>query len=238
MEELYWLWRQPKRDTDSPYRPTAFSLEPAPGEAEQANPQPKAGQAAYQIPRADVTVTYELGGRRYHWRGRLDRFEGIGVDERTRTVPCRVVVPSPREVTIEDANGALSNDVGPRALVRGMFVRLRIHAEPDAELVRIPEQAIRPGGKVFVVRDIKPAGDTDANGDEEMPSDRPWNEGTMYEEKVLVAAVMNGNAIIDAGAFRLRVGERVAVTPVALEKGNELRMIPPEGIVVREAPQR
>jgi hypothetical protein len=60
----------------------------------------------------------------------------------------------------------------------------------------------------------------------------------MYEEKVQVAAVMNGQAIIDAGAFRLRAGERVAVTPVALEKGDELRMIPPEGIVVREAPQQ
>jgi multidrug efflux pump subunit AcrA (membrane-fusion protein) len=239
MEELYWLWRQPKPETDSPYRATAFSLEP-PGllEAGEDHVAPKSGQAAYQIPRADVTVSYELGGRRYSWQGRLDRFEGIGVDERTRTVPCRVVVPNPREVTLEDANGAVSSDAGPRALVRGMFVRLRIHAQPDASLVRIPEQAIRPGGKVFVVRDITPAPDAETTAGAHASSDGARSEGIMFEEKVQVAAVMNGYAIIDAGAFRLRAGERVAVTPVVLDTGDDLRMIPPEGMVVREAPQR
>jgi multidrug efflux pump subunit AcrA (membrane-fusion protein) len=236
MEELSWLWRQPRPVADSPYRAAAFSLEPPPDGANEENTAPPAGHTAYQIPHADVTVTYEIGGRGYHWQGRLDRFEGIGVDERTRTVPCRVVVPDPRELKREDANGVASVEAGPRALVRGMFVRLRIHARPDASLVGVPEQAIRPGGKVFVVRNIRAV---PREPGESKPADenasRAWNEGTMYEEKVQVAAVMNGIAIIDAGAFHLRAGERVVVTPVALEHGDELRMIPPEGIVVWEA---
>jgi multidrug efflux pump subunit AcrA (membrane-fusion protein) len=238
MEELYWLWRQPRPQSDSPYRSTTFSLEPPQSGADDEAPAPT-GQSAYQIPRADVTVTYEIGGRRYHWQGRLDRFEGIGVDERTRTIPCRVVVPDPREVRREDALGGANVEAGPRALVRGMFVRLRIHAQPDAALVRIPERAIRPGGKVFVVRNIRPVREEPAeNGAGDAKNvPREWNEGTMFEEKVQVAAVMNEMAVIDAGAFRLRAGERVVVTPVALEQGDELRMLPPEGIVVREAPQ-
>jgi multidrug efflux pump subunit AcrA (membrane-fusion protein) len=240
MDELYWLWRQPRPESDTPYRSTAFSpAPPAPGDASEAIPPPAPGQAAYQIPHAEVTVTYEIGGRHHHWEGWLDRFEGIGVDERTRTIPCRVVVPEPRKVKREDAQGAVSLEAGPRALIRGMFVKLRIHAQPDAPLVRIPEEAIRPGGKVFVVRNLQPnTAQTVDDVADEAGSVEIWSEGVMFEEKVQVAAVMNGMAIIDAGAFHLQAGERVVVTPVAMDNADDLRMIPPEGIVVREVTQR
>jgi hypothetical protein len=195
MDELYWLWRQHSAPDESPYRHAGFSIEETPpsDDASEGEPPQPVGHTAYQIPRADVTVIYEVGGRRFAWEGVLDRFEGIGIDERTRTVPCRVVVPEPREVQRLDANGGGSPAVGPQALVRGMFVRLRIHVQPDAALVRVPEQAIRPGGKVWVVR-----------------------QGKLQIVPVEVATVVDGNAILDGEAWRLHPGDRVVVTPLAL----------------------
>lgn len=193
MEDLAWLWRQPTPAADSPYQPAGFLVEP-PGELLEADKDAAAapGHSAYQIPRAPVTVIYEISGRRFSWQGVLDRFEGVGLDERTRTMPCRVVVPDPRAVKRLDADGG-DSAVGPPALVRGMFVRLRIHARPDATLVRVPEEAIRPGGKVWVVRDQR-----------------------LHIAPVEVAAVVDGNAIIDAEASHLAVGDRVVVTPLAI----------------------
>ncbi|MBW3597426.1 MAG: HlyD family efflux transporter periplasmic adaptor subunit [Planctomycetes bacterium] len=191
MEELHWLWRQPDTRAESPYTRTRFRAEDEPS-PEFTGAAPPPGQFAYQIPRAPVTVIYELGGRRFAWEGVLDRFEGIGVDERTRTMPCRVVVADPRAVKqlAPDGGGAA---IGPPALVRGMYVRVRIHARPDASLVRAPEEAIRPGGKVWVVR-----------------------EGKLHIEPIEVAAVVDGAAVIDADASNLRAGEQVVVTPLAL----------------------
>lgn len=193
MEDLAWLWRQPARAADSPYQPAGFSVEP-PGElnGSGAPAAPSPGRSAYQIPRAPVTVIYEIAGRRFAWQGILDRFEGIGLDERTRTVPCRVVVSDPRDVKRLDADGG-DAAVGPPALVRGMYVRLRIHAQPDATLVRVPEEAIRPGGKVWVARNQQ-----------------------LTIAPVEVAAVVDGNAIIDAEASHLAAGDRVIVTPLAV----------------------
>ncbi len=195
MEELNWLWRQPRPQGGSPYVPATFSQEPRPEEDFHLNgggQSPAPGQMAYQVPRAPVTIIYELGGHRFAWEGELDRFEGIGVDERTRTVPCRVVAPNPRAVKQLTANGAAWS-AGPPALVRGMYVRVRIHARPDASLVTAPEEAIRPGGKVWVVRDNK-----------------------LYIESIAVAAVVDGAAVIDAEASHLRPGDRIVVTPLAL----------------------
>lgn len=133
MDELYWLWRsQAQQDS-------------APGQI--AHP--------YEIPQTPVTVVYELpqSGIRYEWSGRLSRFDGIGLDERTRTVPCRVLVESPLEITPSAPGGA--GVIGPPALVRGMYVVVEIHVATDGDLVRIPEQAVHPGKALWVAREGK-----------------------------------------------------------------------------------
>ncbi len=131
MEDLYWLWSQAqgvKLDANTPTRD-------------------------YQIPPAPVTVSYELGGGRYTWQGVLSRFDGIGVDERTRTVPCRVLVANPRDVHIEGASQGAASPVGPPALVRGMFVTVRVHAHPKMALLEVPQRAVQPGNTVWQVED-------------------------------------------------------------------------------------
>lgn len=132
MEDLYWLWSQSASDAGEPARSPTRD---------------------YQIPRAPVTVSYELAGRHYIWEGVLSRFDGIGVDERTRTVPCRVLVANPREVRVDGTAELGGGPVGPPALVRGMYVTVSVHAQPRMTLLAIPQRAVQPGNMVWQVID-------------------------------------------------------------------------------------
>ena len=135
MDQLYWLWSQ-----ESP-----------PSDASLASDQ------AYRIPATRATVISQIAGlpeRRFTWQGELARFDGIGLDERTRTVPCRIVVDQPRQVSVVNLAGEpVASPASPPALVRGMYVTVRLHVLPQAELLLIPENALLPDKRVWCVRD-------------------------------------------------------------------------------------
>lgn len=103
---------------------------------------------AYQVPNTPATVIFQTDSLRCFWEGRLWRYDGIGVNQTTRTVPCRVLVERPRQVRVESTTGDLRRS-GPPALVRGMYVRVRLHAQPAVTLLDIPESAIQPGNWVW-----------------------------------------------------------------------------------------
>ncbi len=136
----------------------------------------------YELPPVPTEVVYSTDGREYVWRGIVSRYDGIGLNPKTRTIPCRILVPNPTEVTslretnsgflTEEVssnsgssgsvvqNGSANDDLptgrGPAALVRGMFVQVRIQAPTaQADLLRVPVEAVRPGGTVWVVTDNK-----------------------------------------------------------------------------------
>ena len=108
------------------------------------------------IPESPAKVVFSIGDRRYEWDGVLSRYEGKGLDEKTRTLPCRVRVPEPRRVRAIDRYGAplakLPADA-PRSLLRGMFVEVWLQVDVPRPLVSVPEEAVRPSGEVFVMRD-------------------------------------------------------------------------------------
>ena len=115
-----------------------------------------ASPGAHEIPETPASVVFTLGDRTYQWHGVLSRQEGRGLDEKTRTLPCRVLVPDPTAVTAIDAYGAPMPKLppeAPRSLLRGMFVQVRVHVESAEDLVSVPEDAVRPTGEVWVVRD-------------------------------------------------------------------------------------
>ena len=114
-------------------------------------------RGSYQLPRTPVTVEYSVAGRTYAWDGFLERYEGIGLDQDTRTVPCTVVVADPRKYcqVVDGKRVDCHSSRGPSALVRGMFVKLLIHTRPETPLLRVPELAMRPGNRVWRVRDDK-----------------------------------------------------------------------------------
>ncbi len=108
--------------------------------------------ASYELPKTPVKISYRVAGREdvvYQWHGHLSRYEGIGLDAQSRTVPIRIMVENPRDVRRngeaiqEDSNGGLP------ALVRGMFVDVAIMTHPKQSLLLIPKLAIKPGGVVW-----------------------------------------------------------------------------------------
>jgi multidrug efflux pump subunit AcrA (membrane-fusion protein) len=108
------------------------------------------------LPPTRATIVYTLGDRSFQWEGILARQEGRGLDEKTRTLPCRVIVHAPARVQAIDRYGAKMPELppgSPRTLLRGMFVQVRVHVEDAGELVSIPEEAQRPSGDVWVMRD-------------------------------------------------------------------------------------
>jgi multidrug efflux pump subunit AcrA (membrane-fusion protein) len=46
-------------------------------------------------------------------------------------------------------------NVGPPALVRGMYVTVSVHAQPRMTLLEIPQQSLQPGNRVWQVADGK-----------------------------------------------------------------------------------
>ena len=128
MDDLYWIWNQQAN-------------RPAPGSGDEV------AANEYQLPETPVDVMYELVGRAggtYHWKGRLERYDGLGLDQETRTVPVRIVVDQPHRDRV-------AGDSGPSTLVRGMYVTIMIRCRPVSPLVRISERAVQPGNRVWFV---------------------------------------------------------------------------------------
>ena len=116
------------------------------------------GTSPYDFPDTPATVIYRIGKRQYRWKGVLERQEGKGLESRTRTLPCRVLVSDPTEVEAIDRYGSALPDLplgAPRSLLRGMFVDVQVEVETNQPLVSVPCEALRPNGDVWAVRNKK-----------------------------------------------------------------------------------
>jgi multidrug efflux pump subunit AcrA (membrane-fusion protein) len=186
MEDLFWLWQHEE-------------LEPKTSEDLVApNPTDNNHALTWEVPEnIEVDVIYELGGQRFKWDGRLSRYEGTGLNARTRTVPCRVLVSDPTAgQPISDHDAAQSK--APPGLARGMFVSVEIKSKPRVQLIKIPERAVRPGNIVWRVRD-----------------------GKLERLKVEIAQVTNGNALVPLLGETLAVGDHVVISPLATETSGQ-----------------
>lgn len=128
--ELNWIRKNSKPDPD-----------------ESANEDPRL--RAYQLPKTEVTI-FESEDVEATWKGTLERFDGIGRDELTKTIPCRIIV----------ANPITETEYGPRALVRNMYVKCRVEVDTSSSdqtqtLLAINEMALQPGNFVWKVVDGK-----------------------------------------------------------------------------------
>ena len=138
MDDLYWVWSQPLAENG--------------GQSSNRTPN------SYAIPPTPVTIIYQMANRekiQYTWKGVLTRYDGIGLDETTRTVPCRVLVPDPQAVAVWDNQREVEADsvTGPRALVRGMYVTVALEINTTQRIVRVPSGAFRVDNTVGRVRD-------------------------------------------------------------------------------------
>ncbi|QDT14439.1 efflux RND transporter periplasmic adaptor subunit [Alienimonas californiensis] len=158
--------------------------------ATDRTPGLSAAAAAYALPSVPVTVNYELAGNTYTWRGTLSRVDGAGLDERTRTVPCLVQVDDPQSVSMAGGSGALPI-AAPPTLATGMYVNVQVHTEPAEALLEVPEEAVRPGNRVWAVRD-----------------------GKLMIVELPVAAIVGGKVLIPPTGAALQPGDRVVTSPL------------------------
>jgi multidrug efflux pump subunit AcrA (membrane-fusion protein) len=116
------------------------------------DPKANEGSESYELPKTPVTVAYYVSGREdevYEWQAHLSRYEGIGIDPQSRTVPVRITVENPREFKRRGDTGSGGISGAPTALVRGMFVDCVIHTNPRRPLALLPKLAFRPGNQVW-----------------------------------------------------------------------------------------
>ncbi len=148
VDQLYWVLNQ-KGASDSPENDGASND----GASESIDQD-----RGYRLPPTPVNVRYVVSGRDglvYQWKGKLSGYDGIGLDEQTRTVPVRIVVDDPRgfEVIrggkVVNSGDKAANVAGPTTLVRGMFVSLRLELDPAVDLVILPSEALKPGNRVW-----------------------------------------------------------------------------------------
>ncbi|MEK6248235.1 MAG: HlyD family efflux transporter periplasmic adaptor subunit, partial [Planctomycetales bacterium] len=180
LDQLQWLWK---------YGSTGDSTATA-----------KAIRS-YELPKLPATVTLEVGDQDYVWNGRLARYNGAGVNAATRTVPCVAIVDNPTRLVSDtsDDSGALAP---PPALLRGMFVSIQLKIKPRSPLLSIPEAAIRPGNRVWVLRD-----------------------GKLVIEPVKVMLSTELESLVAAGGA-LQVGDKVIVSPLSIAaNGMPLRQV-------------
>ncbi|QDT27468.1 multidrug resistance protein MdtN [Gimesia panareensis] len=191
MEELYQLWQyaaqtaQKNRDQKT----KALSLEKSGSQADNKTRH----DLGYQLPQLPVKVSYEIGGRKFVWDGRLSRYDGIGLDEKTRTVPCRIVVSDPRPSNILVNGQPASQVVGAPPLARGMYVSIDIPLKGNVSLLEIPETAIRPGNLVWIVRN-----------------------GKLHAEKIRVIDTSNDQLLVELGASGIKPGDQVVTSPLGV----------------------
>ncbi len=101
----------------------------------------------YRLPKTNVSI-YDPDEPSVIWQGILERFDGIGRDEVTKTIPCRITIAQP----------IVETETGLRALVRGMYVKCRVEVQTstttsDQELVTFPATGIQPDGVAWLVKD-------------------------------------------------------------------------------------
>jgi multidrug efflux pump subunit AcrA (membrane-fusion protein) len=152
------------------------------------------GRAVYRLPKTPVSI-FDTSEPDVVWQGVLERFDGIGRDELTKSIPCRIVIENP----------VVDTPHGQRALVRGMYVKCRMEvqtstAAEDQKFLTFPEVALRPGDFVWIVRDHKLA-----RAEVEI-ADRNW---AMLDDEqvpfVIVALTKDG----------LQPGDEVVRTPLS-----------------------
>lgn len=147
---------------------------------------------SYALPPLPVKIEFHVQGTIYEWGAVLARYDGAGLNPATRTVPCVAHVDDPRSGRLVGESGGASLP-GPPALLRGMFVTVKIDVPTSQQLVEVPISALRPGNRVWILRDDR-----------------------LAVQDVRVAQVLNDRVLLIPDETQLAVGDRVIISPLAL----------------------
>jgi multidrug efflux pump subunit AcrA (membrane-fusion protein) len=204
MDQLYWILDQ----QDSPV-----------GAASELKSVSQAGR--YALPPTPVTVEFHVAGREeqtYTWEGVLSRYEGSGIDAQSRTVPCRVRVEKPYQYLVNGNPHEDDRVSGPPALVRGMFVELKVHTKPRTPLIMVPKLAVKPGNTVWKFQTSD-----DVLKVEAKPTSQPAKDKSGEEPKASKSTV-NKDDLSTGGVSKFKIDDWSAGRLIVL---NEIQVIRP-----------
>lgn len=145
----------------------------------------------YDLPQVPVTIEYERGGKTTSWNAVLSRQDGLGIDEKTRTMPVRIRVDNPTQNLKSGFSSNADSEAKPTALLRGMFVRVLLHCQPEQPLIVVPESVIRPGKTLWLMRDQ-----------------------SLHIEPIRIARIEANEAYIDVGGSSLSTRDSIISSPV------------------------
>lgn len=144
MDQLYWVLNQA---TEPPGNVSKDQLETT---TLGLNSVTGIDARGYSLPETKAIIEYELAGRegvKYYWNAKLMSYDGIGLNSATRTVPVRVVVDAPNQHV--DAEGSPCEVTGATALVRGMYVRVKLLIKPRPEWIVIPARGLQVDNRIL-----------------------------------------------------------------------------------------
>jgi len=183
----------------------------------QENPERNEEFSVYQIPRTAVKV-FEVSEPNIAWDGILERFDGIGRDESTRTIPCRITIKKP--IFFDEETGTR------RALVRGMYVKCKITVDVSADksdrtLMYLPATALRSDKSVWVVRDCKLDND-DPKWNPDDPNNNIYDGIVPIRNLDVIQYTKDkaGNDIVVVATDEIKLGEPIVRTPIAQPTDN------------------
>ncbi len=165
----------------------------------------------YEPPRVPAKVIYERGSEQFEWDGVLARYDGIGMDERTRMVACRILVDDPGAGrptgSVDDPRRPPPSNPSPM-LMRGMFVRVVIDVPTASQLAWLPRTAVQLGDEVWRVVD-----------------DKLQIVPVTIARRTADGVILN---VVDAERS-LQIGDRAVVSPLAtVYEGMEVTMAVPD----------
>jgi multidrug efflux pump subunit AcrA (membrane-fusion protein) len=111
-----------------------------------------------------------------------------------------VLITHPQDVTALDRYGAAMTQLppgSPQSLLRGMFVQVRVTVDSPGVLVSIPEEALRPSGEVWVMR-----------------------EGRLVILKPRAVQVSGGRVVFDSAISGLLAGDRVVTSQLTAPRAD------------------
>lgn len=177
---------------------------------------PSLASEGYDLPDTPAIIEFEVAGRQasiYRWKGHLVSYDGVGLDSETRTVPVRVLVDHPREYF--DPSGDVTQNARVSALVRGMFVRVRLQIKPRTPLIVIPADALRPGNRVWIFQEDSSVLDLPSDDDSNPPTtvtEAPEN-GSNESAEPSETSKLAGTEVSDPTASESDASEKNATEP-------------------------
>ena len=144
MDQLYWVLNQGKKTTTDTHQNTSNVSNAENDDGAETDPR------GYTLPETKAIIEYELSGRegvKYYWNAKLMSYDGIGLNSATRTVPVRLIVDAPNQHV--NAKGDPRDVSGATALVRGMYVRVKLLITPQPDWMVLPARGLQVDNRIL-----------------------------------------------------------------------------------------